>query len=710
MMIRLNLALAILVIAASGCSSKTVGFSDSGPGICQGTDNDNDGHGTGCAQGSDCDDNDPTVYPGAVEICDNKDNDCDGQVDEDNVCGGGGTCDPKNCRQIGNGTPFPLDPSSDPGLINASGVSTDPNGDLVIGKTSTSFNYMWIANTFDMAGHAGGCRYAHQDDYDAKLDAVCRGSVSKVDTRAMKEVARYFTVTCFSRPGSTGCVDTNGKPIVKQYPHAPSRTAVDFNFDVWVANRAFGGQASVTKIASNKADCVDRNNNGKIDTSADRDGDGKINVDCDADGLPDSSGTVCKGSLAGKQPEFLGDDDECILFTVNFADKNDVGRSVCLAQDIEVVGASDAWVGTFQRDNTGNGKNTYYRIDGKTGAFVGTVEMPEGHHSYGCTADNHGIIWSTDSSGQLAFFQSQPPYKVGPVISSPKKAIAHQKPSTYTKGYHYGIAPDGKGRIWLGGHNACQALRYTPARAGFDTLHRGSWMTADLNCPKQTVDEYKHDHTRGIAPDTRGKVWVAVTSGTIVRVPQDLADGHHDLRQSKDVWTLEATGVVGVGVDFDGHIWGVGNGNHMASRLEVNAQGDVTSTQTKSVSVGKNPYTYSDFTGFGLANFVLPRGTYHYRLDPCPPDQRARWKKISWNADTPPLTAVYVRARSGDSDTSFGQWTTVASASPLVLESNIRPNPARMLEVEVTLESQDRLTTPVVRDLRIDFTCAPKLN
>jgi large repetitive protein len=34
------------------------------------------------AQGGDCDDGDETVYPGAMEICDGKDNNCDGQVDE----------------------------------------------------------------------------------------------------------------------------------------------------------------------------------------------------------------------------------------------------------------------------------------------------------------------------------------------------------------------------------------------------------------------------------------------------------------------------------------------------------------------------------------------------------------------------------------------------------------------------------------------------
>ena len=55
--------------------------------IAEGTDSDHDGFVVfGEEIYNDCDDNDPSVYPGAEEICDGVDNDCNGQIDENDVC------------------------------------------------------------------------------------------------------------------------------------------------------------------------------------------------------------------------------------------------------------------------------------------------------------------------------------------------------------------------------------------------------------------------------------------------------------------------------------------------------------------------------------------------------------------------------------------------------------------------------------------------
>ena len=52
------------------------------PGNCFDADNDSYGFGDACL-GLDCDDDDAQSYPGAAELCDGRDNDCDGSIDEE---------------------------------------------------------------------------------------------------------------------------------------------------------------------------------------------------------------------------------------------------------------------------------------------------------------------------------------------------------------------------------------------------------------------------------------------------------------------------------------------------------------------------------------------------------------------------------------------------------------------------------------------------
>jgi hypothetical protein len=105
--------------ACNGRDDNCNGLIDEGLGTTMTwPDLDGDGHGDargtgelGCATSKraanhdDCDDSDPHVFPGAPEICDQKDDDCDGQVDEGvrvtcgvGWCGRfGPSCDPSQC-------------------------------------------------------------------------------------------------------------------------------------------------------------------------------------------------------------------------------------------------------------------------------------------------------------------------------------------------------------------------------------------------------------------------------------------------------------------------------------------------------------------------------------------------------------------------------------------------------------------------------------
>ena len=73
------------------CDDGNAAIHPGAPEICDGKDNncdglvdegfDTDGDGYTVCEG-DCNDNDASVYPGATEVCDNKDNNCNGQIDE----------------------------------------------------------------------------------------------------------------------------------------------------------------------------------------------------------------------------------------------------------------------------------------------------------------------------------------------------------------------------------------------------------------------------------------------------------------------------------------------------------------------------------------------------------------------------------------------------------------------------------------------------
>jgi hypothetical protein len=135
-------------------------------------DVDGDGF-SGC--GPDCDDADPDVRPGVVEICDEIDQDCDGVVDEGTTCGDddvdGYTEDGGDCNDA--------DPTINPAADEVAGNGRDDDCDGVVDQGTED-------NDYDGSGTLGGdCDdtdatvYTGAPELEDGLDNDCDGAIDE---------------------------------------------------------------------------------------------------------------------------------------------------------------------------------------------------------------------------------------------------------------------------------------------------------------------------------------------------------------------------------------------------------------------------------------------------------------------------------------------------------------------------------------------------
>jgi hypothetical protein len=502
----------------------------------------------------------------------------------------------------------------------------------------------------------------------------------------------------------------------------PSRTAVDWNGDVWVANRAFGGQSSVSKIANDASDCTERNGAPGIQTSSDVNGDGVIDTDCNDDGVPDDIANVAsKPCTNGKAQEFYGLDDECVLFTTNTDASNQWGRPLTLSEGSVDFGPSDAWAGLWQNGH-------FFRIDGSTGLTKAMAPGPA--HCYGATADRNGILWiAIISDGRLGYFDTTAPANVGLT-----------RPATFGLDA-YGIALDRDQNIWQGGWGNQNAYRYTPNRAGgFAGLGQGGWTA--INNPGNSAGA--NGNSRGVAADSRTMnsyfVWLARDgcangcnpNGWIVRIPASsigVPMGGHDISIDGSAYPalkMDGTDTIGVGVDVAQNVWGISHDGSVATRIPVDAMGkptqpDITSGAAAGThcpagdrcplgfknDTGLDPYTYSDFTGFGLRNFTNPRGSYSYVQQGCVAGD-TKWVKLVWDADVPQNTSLSAKVRTGKTpvpDGSWGAWSMNFTMSPASL-AGIMPSPAEYIQVEFDFTTMDKSATAKLKTFSVYFECS----
>ena len=117
-------------------------------------------------------------------------------------------------------------------------------------------------------------------------------------------------------------------------------------------------------------------------------------------------------------------------------------------------------------------------------------------------------------------------------------------------------------------------------------------------------------------------------------------------------------------------------------------------------------YTYSDFTGYQLRHFTAPLGRFWRDFQGC--SSSTGWLTVTWDATTPPRTAVqlYVRiaARLQDlaSAPAYGPFNT----QPADLHAPPGPVPrSGFIRVEFHLTSSDGLSAPVLNSFHLSYTC-----
>jgi hypothetical protein len=258
--------------------------------LTDGTDGDADGWSDQCG---DCDDGDPTVYPGATELCDGEDHDCNGVVDDADLDGdgylstvcGGADCDDDDPET--NPLAFEacdgLDNDCD-GLPETGGEDADDDGWLVCGgdcddgDAEVNPDGIEVCNSVD-----DNCDtvidegWIHDQDADGALRPECGGDdCDDLDG----DVSPLEGESCdFKDNDCDGVVDN-----------------IDLDGDGYL-DSACGGddcndlRAQVHPGADEVCDGNDNDCNG-VDNDVDLDGDGEIEANCGGTDCDDGDPTV----------------------------------------------------------------------------------------------------------------------------------------------------------------------------------------------------------------------------------------------------------------------------------------------------------------------------------------------------------------------------------------------------------------------------------
>jgi hypothetical protein len=486
------------------------------------------------------------------------------------------------------------------------GVEYDAeSGGLIVRAESRRGDFLWVPNSAE-------------------------STFSKWDANTGMEIAKY-------RVG----VPTGGSN------NSPSRVVVDGNGDAFVATRGVGVQGTVTKVAADLRDCVDRNMNGVIDTSMNR-----------ADVRPYGQ-------------------DECVLWSTDVGPPNALLRALAIGPATEDEPGGSVWAGVC---GSATGQ---WRLHSVTGRTVRSFNIPR--CAYGAVATRDGNIWFHTPSGGVTPINSASNMvgEYAQISNAPAACRAS-----------YGITADANGRLWLS--------RSGNGVTGYDPATR-TWT-----CMQAT--DVAGGRTgalgSGITVDAMNRVWAPQAGNPLMFYVWDagaFAPGAMIPGAAVRTYSLgRSFGSSALGADRSGRMWVV-QGSEL---VRFDPAMGMQTTLPGPVGV----YSYTDFTG-SVRRLILREGTYTQDYERCASGRftNLTWSgdtpgtaRLVFVARTADTAAGLAMARGVTIATSPG------SMSPVDIEPALRAAgeiPGRFLRI--TVQFVPGMATPVLRALAVEHRCAP---
>jgi hypothetical protein len=478
----------------------------------------------------------------------------------------------------------------------------DSNG-LIVRAESRRGDYLWVPNSGE-------------------------STFSKWDANTGVEIAKY-------RVGIAGNDSTN----------SPSRVVVDGRGDAFVATRGIGIIGTVTKVAADIRDCVDRNMNGMIDTSQNR-----------MDVRP------------------LGQ-DECVLWSTQVGVPNGLLRALAIGPGTEDEPGGSVWAGICGA-TTGQ-----WRLHSRTGMIVQNFNIPR--CTYGAVATRDGRIWFHTPSGGVTPINSVN-NQVGdfvPISGAPAECRSS-----------YGITADANNRLWLS--------RSGNGAAGYDIM-TGQWTCMQAtNVPGGRAGAIGS----GITVDGMNRVWGPQAGSPLIFYVWDSnAFNPGGLIPPAMIRTYNlgrAFGSSALGADRAGRMWVV-QGNEL---VRFDPMGGGQTTFPGPVGV----YSYTDFTG-AVRRLVLREGEYVQDYQRCAMGRftQLTWSAdIPGDARMIIQVRTAATAAGLDAAAPITVATLPGAMPPVDLDAAI--NGAGMTQGEhlrVTVQFRPGMATPVLRSLSVEHRC-----